>query len=61
LATQIYGQLLDSFALKEGKKIRCFILSVYSGKFSDLQFADCSPKKFAGLQFAGSIKRNLRI
>jgi hypothetical protein len=24
----------------------------YGGKFSDLQFADCSPKKFASLQFA---------
>jgi hypothetical protein len=46
----------------------------YGGKFSDLQFADCSPKKFAGLQFAVQSKeicgfeifglkylRNLRI
>jgi hypothetical protein len=46
----------------------------YGGKFSDLQFADCSPKKFASLQFAVQSKeicgfeifglkylRNLRI
>ncbi len=31
---------------------RCVILSVLWWKFSDLQFADYSPKKFAGLQFA---------
>ncbi len=46
----------------------------YGGKFSDFQFVDCSPKKFAGLQFAVQSKeiwgfeifglkylRNLRI
>jgi hypothetical protein len=58
LDKQICGRLLDSFALKGGKKIRCFAFSLsYGGKFADSQFfADCSLKKFVDLIFAAQSK-----
>jgi hypothetical protein len=40
-AKQTCSRFLDSFAMKGGNFCkRCFILSVYSGKLMDLQFAD---------------------
>ncbi len=71
LRTQYFSQLADMrFAVPNLSQMS---LS-YGGKFSDLQVADCSPKKFAGLQFAVQLKeicgfeifglkylRNLRI